>query len=553
MMNRRIGFKGVKAYRMIQRLLSLLSLSLLVLPVLAQTNFNGTFTMTDQPDTDRFVTGFLGTGRVGTLGTALLSMNMNQQLADDQNSGVGQAAAGLTISFNRLDTIVINTAGIPDPTQASISVTGRIGTGTGAYANIGNPAPSGPAVTLTLARTSTSPLRYNLSVTGNAVLGGQTITLAITNVPFTQSNTRVSVFGTSTGNGTVTPFGNAQFDITVTPGGGPTFGTAHHIEVSGTISFSQADTLQFFFTFQGDSPAPNQPFTITGGTGTYAGATGTGNVLSITGSGQTYTVTLSGSVNKAGPTTPVITAVGTAYYGRMRIAPNAWVSIQGSHLVPATTPAGGMYWSNAPEFAQGKMPTQLDGISVTFNGTPGYVWWFCSAATTPACAMDQINLLTPLNMNAAGDQQVLVVVKNGSDSSAPFPVLKNDVSPSVLTFDTMGNATATHLNGSLLGPTTLYPGLSTPGKAGETVTLWTAGFGLPTTTLVEGSATQRGSLPSTPACTLEGLPAQVAAALVSPGLYQLNVTIPGNTPAGSNHFYCTFANTVAPGVLIAVQ
>ena len=105
---------------MIQRLLSFLSLSLLVLPVLAQTNFNGTFTITDQPDTDRFVTGFLGTGQVGTLGTALLSMNMNQQLTDDKTSGVGQAGAGLTISFNRLDTIVINTAGIPDPTQASI-------------------------------------------------------------------------------------------------------------------------------------------------------------------------------------------------------------------------------------------------------------------------------------------------------------------------------------------------------------------------------------------------------------------------------------------------
>ena len=75
----------------------------------------------------------------------------------------------------------------------------------------------------------------------------------------------------------------------------------------------------------------------------------------------------------------------------------------------------------------------------------------------------------------------MVVVKNGSDSSAPFLVPKDALNPSVLTFDTIGHAVATHLDGSLLGPTSLYPGLSTPGKGGETVTFWTVGFGLPTT------------------------------------------------------------------------
>ena len=57
------------------------------------TNFSGTVTITDQPLNDRFFTNFFGTGQVGTLGTALLSMSRNQQLADDGISGVGQSGA----------------------------------------------------------------------------------------------------------------------------------------------------------------------------------------------------------------------------------------------------------------------------------------------------------------------------------------------------------------------------------------------------------------------------------------------------------------------------
>ncbi len=538
----------MQMHRRIPYLLSLLSLVLL--PAMAQTtSFSGTLTTTDQPDTDRFITSFLGTGQVGTLGTALLSMNMNQQLADDGKSGVGQAAAGLTILFNRVDNIVISLAGIPDPTQASITVGGRINTGAGAYANLSNPAPSGPTVTATLTRTSTNPLRYNLSVTGNALLGSQTISLAITNVPFTQSNTLVNVFGTSTGSGTLTPFGTVQVSANVIPGGGTTFQTSQFIELSVTLTLSQADSVRLFFTLTSDTPPPNLPFTITGGTGAYAGASGSGTLNFP----DQNSVTVTGTVTKAGPTTPVIASVGTASYPLKRIAPNSWIFITGKNLVPANTPAGGMYWSNAPEFAQGKMPTQVGTISVTLNGISAYVWWFCSAATTPACATDQINVLTPLNVDVAGHQQVVVVVKNGSDSSAPFPVPKDDLNMSVLVFDTVGHAVATHLDGSLLGPTSLYPGSSTPGKGGETVTLWTTGFGLPTTSLVEGSSTQSGSLPSTPVCFLGGTQVQVTAALVSPGLYILNITIPNNAVSGDNLFYCTYNNAVLPGVLVTVQ
>lgn len=515
----------------------------LTIPVMAQTttNFSATFTLTDKPDTSTFNTVWLGTGQVGTLGSAVLMLNMSQALADDGNSGAGQAGAGLTLFFTRSDTITIATAGIPDPAAATITVPGGVNGGAGAYAGAtGSPG----SATLTLTPRPTTPPSYNLSLTGTATVGGQTLNLSITDVPVSQAATRAIPTYNTTGTGTVTPLGDATVNVT---------GTTDADNVNRfviTVHFNSADSLRFLLEFTGDDPPPDTLMPIIGGTGPYAGAFGSGtlNVASPPGS-NTFTATITGSVMKRGPTTPVINAVITAS-GLQRISPNDWIAIKGINLVPSNTPAGGLYWSGAPEFAQGKMPTELGGISVTVNGKPAYIWWFCSAATTPACATDQINVLTPLDATA---RQVLIAVTNGSASSAPFLVLREAVSPSLLTFDVKGNATATHLDGSLLGPASLYPGASTPAEPGETVTLWGVGFGWPTNVLTEGAAAQYGSLPSTPACTLGGLPVQVTAALVSPGLYQLNMTVPSNAASGANWVVCTFRNRFSSPVLVEVQ
>ena len=93
--------------------------------------------------------------------------------------------------------------------------------------------------------------------------------------------------------------------------------------------------------------------------------------------------------------------------------------IKGSNLVPATTPAAGAIWDTAPEFASGRMPAQLGGVSVTVNDKPAFVYYYCSAATSPSCASDQINVLTPLDATVA---PVRVVVLNSGVSTPPFAV-----------------------------------------------------------------------------------------------------------------------------------
>ena len=200
----------------------------------------------------------------------------------------------------------------------------------------------------------------------------------------------------------------------------------------------------------------------------------------------------------------------------------------GRNLAPPSTPASGLRWDNAPAFLSGGMPTQLGSVSVRVNGQPAFIFFVCSARTNSSCPVDQINALTPLDPTVGAVQ---VIVTNEQSSSVPFLVGKRSVAPSILRW---GNYhVATHADGSLVGPPALFPGLTRPAIPGEIITLWGVGFGLPTSALVNGAASQQGTLPKRPIVALVDSGIEVLfAGLVSPGLYQINIRIPSNLPDG---------------------
>ncbi|MGA2135846.1 MAG: FG-GAP-like repeat-containing protein [Bryobacteraceae bacterium] len=249
-----------------------------------------------------------------------------------------------------------------------------------------------------------------------------------------------------------------------------------------------------------------------------------------------------------------ITSVGTVGSSATSvpgIAPNGWIEINGINLVPATTPAAGAIWSDAPEFAMGQMPTQLDGVSVSIDGNPAYVEFYCSAASSTVCTSDQINVLSSLDATQGG---VEIVVTSGTGKSPQFLANLNAVSPAFLRFGGSRYVTATHSDYSLLGPASLYPGYTTPAAPGEVVLLWAVGFGLPVGALTEGSASQTGTLPGTLACTVGGNPAEVSIALVSPGLYQMNLTVPVAAASGDDPVSCVYGGMATPdGTLLTVN
>ncbi len=155
-----------------------------------------------------------------------------------------------------------------------------------------------------------------------------------------------------------------------------------------------------------------------------------------------------------------ITSVNVAG-GGTDIAQNTWIEIKGTGIVPKTTPATGVIWNDAPEFATGHLPTQLNGVSV--HGEPGctaYVYFYCSGAVVGSiCSADQINVLTPLD---PAEGTVNIVVNNGGVASAPFALNKKALAPAFLLFRSAPYVVATHADNRLLGPADLYPGLSTP-------------------------------------------------------------------------------------------
>ena len=238
--------------------------------------------------------------------------------------------------------------------------------------------------------------------------------------------------------------------------------------------------------------------------------------------------------------------------GGSDIAQNTFIEIYGQNLVAANTPAAGVIWSTAPSFAQGMLPTQLNNVSVTVNGKNAYVYFFCSAATSAVCKSDQINVLTPLDSTTG---PVSIVVNNGGASSTPFTANMKAVNPTFIRFGGTGYVAATHLDNTLVGPTTLYPGASTPAKPNEILQIYAVGFGSVTPALVQGASPQSGSLPAMPVCKVGNNQASLLfAGLSGNGLYQIDLTIPAGTPSGDNSISCTYNGAgTAAGDLITVQ
>jgi uncharacterized protein (TIGR03437 family) len=234
---------------------------------------------------------------------------------------------------------------------------------------------------------------------------------------------------------------------------------------------------------------------------------------------------------------PQVTKVANAEGEGLTIAPNTWVEIKGSGLAPDTRP-----WQ-ASDFVDNQMPTSLDGASVSFNGEKAFVYYISPV---------QINVLTPPDL-AAGPVQV--VVTNQGQQSASFAATVQEYSTSFFVFNGGPYIVATHLSGSIVGSTSLYPGLSTPAAPGETIVIYANGFGPVSPPVVKGSATQAGNLPEFPTIVIGTNKATVSfAGLVSPGLYQFNVQVPVIATAGDNAVTATFnGNTTQAGTRITIQ
>jgi uncharacterized protein (TIGR03437 family) len=218
------------------------------------------------------------------------------------------------------------------------------------------------------------------------------------------------------------------------------------------------------------------------------------------------------------------------------VAEYTWVTVFGSNMSSTTRS-----WQ-ASDIPNGKLPTQLDGVSVTVDGKPAYISYISPT---------QVNALVAADFTLG---PVQVTTANQTLASGSTTATLQATSPAFFISKT-NYAAALHANNTIVGPTTLFPNNSTPAAPNETIELYATGFGPGNTPIPDGQ-TITTPIPITGVTvTIGNAPAVVAfAGLVGPGLYQINVTIPASTLTGDAAVSATIGSqTTQAGVLVSVQ
>lgn len=201
------------------------------------------------------------------------------------------------------------------------------------------------------------------------------------------------------------------------------------------------------------------------------------------------------------------------------IASSAWITIFGTNLSQSTR-----LWTSS-DFVDNNLPTELDGVSATVNGSPAYVSY-----VSPT----QVNVLVPDDATV-GQVQVQLITAQGASNA--FAVDKRAMAPTFFQFSGTSYAAATRANGTYVGkPGLIQGGTFAPAKPGEIISLWGTGFGLtnpwlPAAKLVTHAATLANSV----TILIGGQQAQVSfAGRSASGLDQFNVTVPATLADGDH-------------------
>jgi uncharacterized protein (TIGR03437 family) len=302
------------------------------------------------------------------------------------------------------------------------------------------------------------------------------------------------------------PDGN--FYGTTSLGGTNNLGTIFKITASGTFTL-----LYSFGASDGQWPLGGM---ILGKDGNLYGTTSAG--------GSGFKGTVFKFTLPSGGTTPPATGPAAAISGIVSdasfkagepIASGGWVAVFGTNLAPA---GDSRQWNPSTEIVNGKLPTSLDGTSVTVNG---------KAAAVAYISPTQVNIQPP-DDSAVGAVQVVVSTTAGG-AGAPFTATYAQFAPGL--FPASGSyIAAQHSNGTYVGG---YAG-STAAKPGEVIVLWGSGFG-PASPAVPAGQVFSGSnkLANAVTVTIGGQPAAIDfAGVVGAGLVQINVHVPSSINNG---------------------
>jgi uncharacterized protein (TIGR03437 family) len=238
-------------------------------------------------------------------------------------------------------------------------------------------------------------------------------------------------------------------------------------------------------------------------------------------------------------TPPSITSVDSAsgYGGYSYFASGSWLEIKGSNLADPSDPrlkaaTNPGQWT-AGDFGGSNAPTVLDGISVSINGKPAYVWYLSPAQLNVQAPEDTATgsvAITVTNCKAASPAFTLTRRALAPGFLAPSNYSANGTQYMVATFASDGAYVLNSSTGAAFGLN------SRPAKPGDVIVAYGIGFGdvtpsiLPgvivgqSNSLVNGITVSFGS--TSAALTYSGL----AGSFV--GLYEFYITVPAGLANG---------------------
>jgi protocatechuate 3,4-dioxygenase beta subunit len=191
-------------------------------------------------------------------------------------------------------------------------------------------------------------------------------------------------------------------------------------------------------------------------------------------------------------------------------APGAWITLFGDSLAPSTRS-----WQTA-DFVNNRLPESLDGVSVRINNKAASVYYI---------SPKQINVLAADDTTAGSVQAVVTTAAGASD---PVTVQVQKFMPGFFVL-AQEYVAALRADGTYVGPAGLLDGVTTVAASpGDQVLLFGTGFG-PTNPAPPAGESFKGAFPLANPATIRidtAVTELSFAGLVSPGLYQFNVTIP---------------------------
>jgi len=229
---------------------------------------------------------------------------------------------------------------------------------------------------------------------------------------------------------------------------------------------------------------------------------------------------------------PVISAVvNGASFGPI-ISSGGWASIEGADLTGTTDIASTSGTS---------LPTSLDGVSVSIDGLPAFVYYLSAS---------QINVIVPDDATNGG---VDVQVTSQGLTSNIVTADKEDFGPSLFMF-TPNYPAAAHANGLYLGPSDILSGVVTqPATPGEVILLFGTGFGPSNPPVPAGQLITNAAPPAQlVSATVGGVPASVQGYLVYAGVYQFNLTVPQLPPGDAALSLSVAGQATQGGVLLTI-